>query len=261
MIVTTAGRTDQKMTEEAVGISRNLQFPFIERKKKSISMLKREYETDILVIGKNRYELFMHTQSEPFFFHPNSAVFRIKRIQKGEYDPFIEATNLQAGSTFLDCTFGLGSDSIVASFVVGEQGKVEGCEASQMLAFLVRKGLEMWETDCSATNLAMQKVHIHHNDALAELKKRKDNSIDCVYFDPMFEEEILSSKGIGPLRSLAVYHDLTEELIKEALRIAKKRVVLKDHFRSKRFEKFGFSVIKRKSAAFHYGILIKEQVK
>lgn len=257
MIVTSALRTDGKLIGEALEIAEYLQFPFVERRKKSVNMLKREYDTDVLVIGKKRYELFMRTQSEPFFFHPNSAVFRIKRIQKREHDPFIEATNLKLGSTFLDCTLGLGSDSIVASFVVGEQGKVEGCEASQMLAFLVEKGLKTWKTDCHATNLAMQRVHIYHNDALEELKKRQDNSMDCVYFDPMFEEGILSSVGIGPLRNLAVYHELTEEVMKEAWRVAKERVVLKDHFRSKRFEKFGFSVIKRKSAAFHYGILLK----
>ncbi|GKU80903.1 class I SAM-dependent methyltransferase [Niallia sp. NCCP-28] len=261
MIVTTALRTGGKMIEEASEIAEYLQFPFVERKKKSVDLLQNEYDTDVLVIGKNRYELFMRTQLEPFFFHPNSAVFRIKRIQRKEHDPFIDATNLKLGSTFLDCTFGLGSDSIVASFVVGEQGKVEGCEASQMIAFLVKKGIKMWKTNCFATNLAMQRIHLSHNNALDELKKRKDNSIDCVYFDPMFEEEILSSKGIGPLRNLAFYHDLTDEIIQEALRVAKDRVVLKDHFSSKRFEKFDFSVIKRKSAAFHYGILLKEKVK
>jgi len=260
MIVTTVLRTEEKLTVEALEIAEYLQLPFVKRRKKSVNMLKKEYGTDVLVIGKNRYELFMHAQSEPFFFHPNSAVFRIKRIQKNEHDPFIEATNLQNGSSFLDCTFGLGSDSIVASFVVGEEGKVEGCEASHMLSFLVKKGLKTWETDCEATNLAMERIHIYHTDALAELKNRRENSIDCVYFDPMFEEEISSSAGIAPLRNLAVYQDLTEEMIKEALRVAKKRVVLKDHFRSKRFEKFGFSVIKRKSAAFHYGILLKEQI-
>lgn len=35
--------------------------------------------------------------------------------------------------SFLDCSLGLGSDSIVASFIVGESGSVTGIEARQSL--------------------------------------------------------------------------------------------------------------------------------
>ena len=38
---------------------------------------------DVLVAGKNRYELYRIGMEEPFFFHPNSAAFRLKRLVKG----------------------------------------------------------------------------------------------------------------------------------------------------------------------------------
>ena len=56
----------------------------------------------------------------------------------------------------------------------------------------------------------------------------------------MFEESILESDGIRTLTHFAVTHSLTEEIIEEAKRVARNRVVLKDHFRSLRFEQFGF---------------------
>ena len=73
----------------------------------------------------------------------------------------------------------------------------------------------------------------------------------------MFDESILESNGIRELTHLAAPHSLSENIIQEAKRVARKRVVLKDHFRSPRFEQFGFNVCKRKTAKFHYGFIEK----
>jgi 16S rRNA G966 N2-methylase RsmD len=89
------------------------------------------------------------------------------------------------------------------------------------------------------------------------LKSQPAQSFDVVYIDPMFEEPVIESDGIKALSQFALHEDLDEELITDALRVAKKRVVLKDYFRSSRFEKYGFEVIRRKTAKFHFGILEK----
>ena len=60
-----------------------------------------------------------------------------------------------------------------------------------------------------------------------------------------FEETVIESDGIK-LKHFALYHDITDETIAEAKRVARKRVVLKDHFRSSRFEKHNFYVYKKK---------------
>jgi hypothetical protein len=54
--------------------------------------------------------------------------------------------------------------------------------------------------------------------------------------------------------------ELTNTEIEQAKRVAIHKVILKDHFRSPRFEKFGFYVCKRPSAKFHFGVInLKER--
>lgn len=254
MIVTTAGRTNEVMKQQAKDAAYLLGCKYVDRNKKTVRSLLSFYKEDVLVAGKERYELFAVNGEEPFFFHPSSAMFRVKRLQKKEYDPFIEACNLSAGKSFLDCTLGLASDSIVASYAVGDSGTVEGLEASPVIAFIVKKGLSSWQADEEDIDRAMRRIKVTAAHALDELKKRQDDSVDCIYFDPMFEEQI-DSDGIKPLKSLAVYEEWTSAMIKEARRVAKERVVLKDHYKSSRFEDFNFKRIDRKTAKFHYGII------
>jgi hypothetical protein len=73
----------------------------------------------------------------------------------------------------------------------------------------------------------------------------------------MFEEKILESDGIKALGHIAIHDNLTHEIINEAIRVVKLRVVLKDHFKSLRFEKYGFQVLRRKTAKFHFGVIEK----
>lgn len=257
MIITTAGRTNIDMIEQARKIADDLNSKFVERKKRSVYFLQKIANDDCLVVGKERLELFPFGEKEPFFFHPNSAMFRIKRLMKGEHDPFIEATHLHAGSSLLDCTLGLASDSIVASFVIGQAGLVKGIEGNRYLSYIVQTGLQTWEASNLEINQAMARIQVVNAMSLEFLKSLPDNSYDCVYFDPMFEEHILESDGIQALSTFAVYEEMTRELIDEALRVAKGRIVLKDHFRSSRFEKFNFHVHKRKTAKFHFGVIEK----
>jgi 16S rRNA G966 N2-methylase RsmD len=258
VFVTTAGRTDKDMTAKAQAIATELEVDFILRKKRSVLAIQEIVKDDCLVVGKDRLELFPLGAQEPFFFHPNSAMFRIKRLMKGESDPLIDAAKLKVGMSFLDCSLGLGSDSIVASFVVGESGSVTGIEARPELAYLVKTGLKTWDSGYEAINKAMEKIQVIEGFSLEFLKAQDDNSVDCVYFDPMFDESILESDGIRGLAHFAVYDKLSKEVVEHANRVARKTVVLKDHFRSTVFEEFGFNVYRRKTAKFHFGVKEKE---
>ncbi|MBD1381608.1 class I SAM-dependent methyltransferase [Bacillus sp. IB182487] len=255
MIVTTAGRTNQLLIEEAYKISKDLQSIYIDRKKRTVCELIKELNQDILVVGKNRMELHLQNSEHPLFFHPNSASFRYKRLIKGESDPFLNACKLMKGDTLVDCTLGLGSDAIIASFIAGKDGQVIGVEGNSLLAYIVKKGLCTWKTEDDHFNYAMKRIKVVTNNHLSVLKGMGTNTADIVYFDPMFEKGILTSNGIAPLRNLAVFDELTEEAITEALRVARKRIVLKDHWQSKKFSKFGFDVLKRKTAKFHFGVI------
>jgi len=255
MIITTAGRTNEQMVQIAKNIAQMLNIEYVPRNKKSIMFMQNTFQNNVLVAGKERLEYYKLGESEPFFFHPNSAMFRVKRIKKGEKDTFIEATNLSYGQSLLDCTLGLASDSITASFVVGDLGQVVGIEESKVISFLVQTGLKMWETDFHELNQAMRRISVNHCDHLTFLKNQPDNSFDVVYFDPMFDEEIMTSNGINTIRPIASYQPITNETVQEAKRVANKRVVLKDHYKSRRFEQFNFHVLRRKTAKFHYGVI------
>lgn len=255
MIVTTSGRPDAQLIRTALEIAAELDGTFSKRNKKAVEELKSVYKEDILVVGKNRIELHFLDHVSPLFFHPNSAMFRIKRLLKGEKDPFCEACNLKAGNTFLDCTLGLASDSIIASYVVGEQGLVKGIEGIRSLAYIVKQGLQQWETGLSAIDEAMKRIDVSPSDHLSFLRSCPDKSYDVIYFDPMFEKTIDGSVGLLPLKSIANYTPLEMEAINEAKRVAINRIVLKDHWKSSRFEELGFTVNIRKSAKFHYGVI------
>lgn len=258
MFVTTSGRTNGEKINEAKEIAQSFNVQYIARRKESILELQRQQDSDCLVVGKNRLELYARREQQPFFFHPSSGMFRLKRLESGGYDPFIEAAGLKKGKSLLDCTLGLASDSIVASYAVGAQGLVTGIEGNKVIAYIVSEGLQTWDCGNESMNQALRRVNVMNALSLSYLQQLPDRSYDCVYFDPMFETTITESEGIHALRSYAVQEGLTESMMWEAMRVAKERVVLKDHFRSSRFEKFPFEVIKRKSAKFHYGIIKKE---
>ncbi len=255
LIATTGGRTDENGILLAKEVARDLKIPYVDRRKSSLKELKHHYNQDVLMIGRNRLEIHPITANEPVFFHPNSAMFRLKRIMLGLDDPFLRAVQLSEGMTFLDCTVGLASDSILASYVVGRSGKVVGVEGNRYLAYLVKRGLHEWNSQLLEMTNAMKWIEIVHYDHLLYLKNCPSDYFDVVYFDPMFEKTITESNGISSLKHLAVYSEITAEVLSEAKRVAKRRIVLKDHYQSNTFDKFNFIVEKRKTAKFHFGYL------
>ncbi|MFX3625300.1 MAG: class I SAM-dependent methyltransferase [Ectobacillus sp.] len=257
MIVTTAGRTNKEMTAHAKKVAVDLESPFAIRKDDSIQQLQDRFKDDVLVVGKNRLQVYPYGAEDSFFFHPNSASFRIKRLMRGEHDPFLQAAKLKRGMSILDCTLGMASDSIVASYAAGETGKITGIEGNRYMAYIVRQGLQQWRANYREMDEAMRRIVVIQSDHLSYLKSCENQAYDVVYLDPMFEESILESDGIRGLKHFALYNDVTEESVKEALRVAKIRVVLKDHFRSERFDKYGFSVYRRKTSKFHFGVIEK----
>lgn len=256
MIITTSYRPNENTVLTAENASRYFHSKFLKRNKKSVQQIIQEENDDVLVIGNERFELYP-IKGEKFFFHPGSSLFRAKRWLRGEEDPFLIATELKRGDSLLDCTLGLGSDAIVASLAAGREGAVIGLEKSPILAFLVSTGLTSWETNITEVNEAMRRIQAKSADHLEYLRQLPDEAFDVVYFDPMFHQPIEQSEGIAPLRLFAEYQ-FQPESVSEAIRVARRSVVLKDHWKSPRFNQFGFTVYKRKSSLFHYGVLLKK---
>lgn len=256
MILSVGGKARSSLTFKAKNIAEHLQIPFVERHDRSIvEMLEIAEDHRLLIVKKERILYYENSVENPVFFHPNSAMFRIKRIRNGEDDPFIRNTQLSEGDSLLDCTLGWASDSIVASFVVKSSGKVIGIEGNETVSFLTSEGLKTFQANDHDVEKAMADVKVWHGNHLDFLKKAKTDSFDVVYFDPMFEEAIDESDGIDALKRLALHTPLSEEAIEEAKRVARRRVVMKDHWKSDRFKQFGFEVERRKTALFHFGVI------
>lgn len=257
MIATTAGRPKEQSEQLAERISRELDIPFVPRNKCSVQQLIDDYNADVLVAGNDRIELYKKGMKKPFFFHPNTAAFRLKRLRQGETEPLIEVSQLQPGMSFLDCTFGFGADSIVASYVVGENGRVMGVEADRGIAYVVSYGLQHYVTVDEGLRQSMQHISIMHADAISFLQSQPDQSWDVVYVDPMFTESVEESTNFSSLREAGQHHLLTAEWVQEAYRVCRQRVVLKAHFRSTAFEQFHFQRNIRPNTKFHFGFLEK----
>lgn len=182
-------------------------------------------------------------------------MFRYKRWKLGEREPFIEAVDLKRGDSFLDCTFGFGSDCLMASLAVGKEGQVFAVEKSAILAFLFERSQFTTDLRFAELNEALKRIIFSQGDAVDFLKNQADNSYDVVYIDPMFEQEIEESTNFQTHKKFAATDQLTQEWVKEAVRVARRRVVLKAHFTSELFNQYGFEQLHRKSSKFHFGVL------
>ncbi|TWT28385.1 class I SAM-dependent methyltransferase [Planomicrobium sp. CPCC 101110] len=251
-VVTTAYRTTDALVMKGGIISRDLGAPFISRNKRSVGKLHEELGADILVVAKERLEFYPMGKTEPFFFHPNSSAFRTKRPL--EEDPLIEVSGLGIGDSFVDCTLGMASDAIVASQWVGNEGEVVGCESHPTIAYVIGKGLAAYDKMPHLSE-AMRRIRVIPADAVAYLSSLPDDSVDVVYMDPMFTEEIAEASNFLPLRETADMGQLTGAWVGQAVRTARKSVVLKAHFRSGDFEKYGFKRRVRPNTKFHYGVI------
>ncbi|WP_207634175.1 class I SAM-dependent methyltransferase [Halalkalibacter urbisdiaboli] len=255
MIVTTARKGAEQLYEKALMFAEKIDGRFIVRKEQSVEDLKELYNNHVLVVGKGKVTLYHLEHKEPFFYHPNSAMFRVKQYLRTNYDPLVEAAQLSEGKDFLDCTLGLASDSLVAKVAVGNCGRVVGVEANPYLACLVDFGLKNWQEGSKEMLEAMRGIEVIHTSHLDYLSSLPDNAFDVVYFDPMFEQHLANSTGIKGLKWFACHDDLSEQVIVEAKRVAKKRIVLKDHWQSTRFDKYQFVVMRRQHSSFHYAYI------
>ncbi len=261
MIVTTAPKATETMMNKAKKAVQHFSATYISREGASVRQMMDTYNEPLLICESKRLLYYDGHQNNPFFFHPNSAMFRGKGFMNTRKDPLVNALRLEEGMKVADMTLGLASDAVLASLAVGETGKVFGTEAHPIVSYIVREGLGTYETNRIELTRAMRRIEVIGDTNLNWLMELKDESIDVIYFDPMFEAEVAGSSGMIPLKQLlnkSEKRDVLSRSIKEAKRVAKHRVVLKDHFRSERFKELGFTKQIRPSATYHFGVWEKE---
>jgi len=219
--------------------------PYIPRHKQAI----RRIIADSGMGGAIVFEMdgmVVRVADDVYRFHPNMAKIRITSLLKGGRDQMADAMQLKSGDFVLDCTCGMGSDAIVASYVVGEAGNVCALETSSLLASIVHRGLQSYSLPLvPIITEAMRRIKVRHaasDEVLADLPAK---SWDVVYFDPMFASTIDESKGLGLVRLLGQPGAPSSNTIHEAVRVARRSVVMKDRWPGDVLQKIGFRLVSR----------------
>lgn len=256
MFVTTSYHPSPAELEQARSLAAQLGCRYVQRRQSSLSRLQREYGTqDIIVATTLGLRYFPEGSKDPFFFHPSSAQVRIKRLLQGMTDGLLDAAEVREGDVILDCTAGLCSESILFAYAAGPAGEVTALESEPLVALLVEEGLQTYDSGLEVLDQAMRRVKVIQTDHLAELKRRPDNSADVVYFDPMFRQTIEETNALAPLKAIANNDALQTEAVEEARRVARRRVVLKEHRESGEFERLGFRLLFRPNTKIAYGVM------
>ncbi|MBO8158381.1 class I SAM-dependent methyltransferase [Thermosyntropha sp.] len=258
---TTQSKAASSLTEEFCDFLGETGIKFVPRKGKSLEKLKREHNADGVIVWKDTGPVLYIDENVEFFYHPSMAKNRISNYRKfGTFDPLIKAFDLREDDEVLDCTLGLGSDAVVASYFA-PRGRVVGLEYSMVAAALVKWGMKMYKSPMQWLNQAIKRIEVLNEDYRVYLKKLADNSFDIVYFDPMFRKPVLRSQPISPLRFLANPEPVDRESIKEAVRVARKRVVMKEIFSSGEFARLGFEKIcGNPNNKIAYGVIEKKGI-
>lgn len=167
---------------------------------------------------------------------------------------------LTPGQQVLDCTFGLGSDALIASLHAGETGLVVGLEKSLLLSVLLRWGLREYpwlrlSRVGDSLAKASRRIKLYNLDYREVLEHLPDRSFDVVYFDPMFPRSVRCSNGIELVRSWGCQETLDKTVLQQAARVARHRVVVKVRKDSPELTKLGFDRMILGARRIGYGIL------
>ena len=257
-IATTGRRELSESIELARAAAADLGIEYVERRRRSIEELTREFGVDeIIVAKKNSLRLLTIDErgsEREIFFHPSTAHLRIKMMRAGATDRMIEAMNLIAGMRILDCTLGLGSDAIVSSYV--SRCEVTAVEINPLLAYVVERGLRTFDGDNRHVLEAMRRVKVLAADYIDVLRAESDGAFDVVYFDPMFRHALERSCSLNVIRLAADHRRVSTEAIAEACRVARHRVVLKENARSLEFDRLGFkNFVGGRYSPIKYGVI------
>ena len=251
--VTTSKSAPPAIMQEAMQFSAGSGWPYAPRRSQTVSRIVAETGMDgAIVFEADRMVIW--TGGKAHYFHPNMAKIRIKSLVKGGRDPMVEAMQLVAGDSVLDCTCGMGADSVVASYVVGEAGSVYALEASSLLALMVKEGLQSYRHRFAPITEAMRRIRLRHAASQQVLTDLPANSWDVVYFDPMFEATIDASKGIDLVRLLGERGGPSSEALQQAVRVARRSVVMKDRWPGDALRKTGSRIVSQ-SRRICFGVI------
>lgn len=227
--VTTSVKPDPALEDEARGVAREVDAPYHRRRNVTLARIFAETGADrLLIVGADRYVLRDLATGLEYFFHPNLAMLRGLNLQRGWRDLFADAAALVEGDHILDCTLGFAGEATLASFLVGDTGRVVGLESVPELAAVTRQGVRTFELNPKILRAALRRVEVVNASYRDYLRACEPRSFDVVYFDPFFGERLPGSENsVTPLALFGDTTPLDVDSVTLARTVARRRVVIK----------------------------------
>lgn len=231
-VVTTGHERDGTLASRALELAGFLTLNgqpslFVEREGQSLTKMMNFYSADAALIVSPAGTSLRLKSGALMRLHGGIGVLRIRKLLKGGRDNMVDACELQPGDHFVDATAGQLQDAMVASAVVGPTGRVIAFEASPLL-YAVSSGRPVCTGDADV-DAALQRVEVQLGEHTALLAAMPTDSVDVVFFDPMFRRPAKSSLSFhNVLRGLAHSGSLSHEALIQARRVARRCVVVTD---------------------------------
>lgn len=229
LFVTTASRETPALLAQARQLAAELRCPVLPRHGGGVDALFATHPGAMrAILVQTERLLLVHRGGEQFFAHPGIGYLRFRQVLDGGTDTLLDISGAKPGDTVLDGTLGFASEATLLAHAVGETGRVDGVEAVPELGVVVRAGLQTVQTKLPALNDAMRRVRVVHLGSSADfLQTLPDNAYDIVYFDPFFETVLSESESFAPLRLFGFHERLAPETLADAVRVARRCVVVK----------------------------------
>ena len=266
-ILTTSQKSNEAIQEEAKALASSMHMTYIKRGKTSIPALFESHQCEYIAVLSGSRLTIHFPEKQQHTFHLSMAQLRLLRIQRGEGDHLVNAVqtivNLKDlhnknDFTFLDATIGLASDSIIVSYAY-PNAQIEGIEGSLPIWLATSYGLSHYvHSDDRVTN-ALRRIKVNHDTFENYLPNLPDNSMDILYFDPMFEVPVEESPQFKPLRGHTVESHIDDKIMTEAMRVARYGVIIKERPFSSVFQKYPpHQWVGGKYSRIGYGVYVKE---
>ena len=211
--VTTGYKPSDDNRARAHVLSQRFAAPFVERRAFDVLFAATD-ATHLYVVGRGHEEV--RARDGACFVQEGLLA---TKLHEGSRHPLIRA--LGPCASVVDCTLGLANDALHAA--VSLRCGVLGVEGSPVIHALLEEGLpRLW-----AAHGAGRQIHLLYGDALDVLRGLGDRSHDVVFLDPMMGRPGKSAPSFAVMRAFAVPDRASAELLREAARVARHRVVLK----------------------------------
>lgn len=251
--VTTVHKAPPELIETARARAAFLGLPYLERENR-LDAMERDGIGGLLVYGKQGPTLW--AGGAVHGFHTGTAKLRILAMQRGGQDRLC-ALLPEHTKSVLDCTFGEGKDSLVLSWYLGAAGEVMAAEKSAVLWEIGQCGLRHFQDDEESVTAALRRIHLVHADFRTLLKEAGPGAWDVVYIDTMFRRPVKAKENNrDAFRYGACYDELEPTILRDAVRAARRRVIVKERPFSRIFRCGLFhQVFSRHGQTTAYGVI------